>query len=275
MSDKRTNRDDFSAPVKRRLEQQAGSRCCNPGCNQPTRAQSWDGTKPISIGTAAHICAAAKGGARYDPDMSPGHRASAENGIWMCRNCGTLIDTDEAGFPVEEIKKWKAQAIAERRNELVSPARRLHAPPTTVSKGPADEADIRRYTEFVEELPSDGPVMTWLREWDGGSPYLRERTEALETFVRRWTAPERAFNRARVQAALITLTKSIRLLLNQVYINTFPLDTNIDFSRVPSDWHHEKRERWDEAVEAHAAHMDAAVTAHVEFVRMAKEELGT
>ena len=67
MSDKRGNRDEFPAPVKRVLEQQAASRCCNPGCGQPTRAQSWDGTKSINIGTAAHIHAAAEGGARFDP----------------------------------------------------------------------------------------------------------------------------------------------------------------------------------------------------------------
>ena len=46
----------------------------------------------INLGTAAHICAAAPGGPRYDPNMTREERRSARNGIWMCRLHGTAVD---------------------------------------------------------------------------------------------------------------------------------------------------------------------------------------
>lgn len=274
MSDNRGNRDEFTAQVKRTLEQQAGSRCCNPGCCQPTRAQSWDGAKSINIGTAAHIHAAAEGGARFDPNMQPEERKAADNGIWMCRNCGTLIDADEGGFPAEVLRTWKQEVLEERRADVTAPARRLHQSAPTDADGLGRQSDIQRYEEFINELPSDGGVVDWLRTWQGGAPYDRSLTDRLETFVRRWVAPERAFNSPRIQAVLTRLTKSLRLFLNRVYIDTFPIG-NSECSRVPSDWHHENRARWDEAVQAIEAHMNAAVDAHVELIQVAKEELGT
>jgi hypothetical protein len=266
---------DFPASVIRTLEQQAASRCCNPGCGQPTRAQSWDGAKAISIGTAAHIHAAAPGGARYDANMTPEQRKSADNGIWMCRNCGTLIDTDEAGFPPDLLREWKKAALEGRRADVVAPAMRLH--PTTSSSGPAtpDSADIRRYSELIGELPSDGATMTWVRDWDAGSSYLRKRVEPLDDFVRRWTSPERAFNTPRIQASLVSLTKAMGLFLKHVYIETFVMDNNVEVASVPSEWHHTNQAKWDEAVNTINTHADAVVTAHAELIRVAKEELGT
>lgn len=275
MSDKRGNRDEFPAPVKRVLEQQAASRCCNPGCGQPTRAQSWDGTKSINIGTAAHIHAAAEGGARFDPSMTPEERKAADNGIWMCRNCGTLVDTDEGGFPADLLRAWKRDALESRRGDVVAPARRMHALLPTTTGEAVDQADVRRFAELIEELPTDSATMVWLRDWDGGSSYLRARLDPLERFRERWTTPERAFNTPRVQASLVTLTKAMELFLKHVYIDTFVMDGNSDFSCVPSEWHHKNKDKWDTAVGAINTHADATVAAHAELIRVAKEGLGT
>ncbi|TIS45588.1 hypothetical protein [Mesorhizobium sp.] len=37
-------------------------------------------------------------------------RASAENGIWLCQNCGKLIDSDPAYHTVELLRGWKRRA---------------------------------------------------------------------------------------------------------------------------------------------------------------------
>jgi hypothetical protein len=266
---------DFPAPVIRTLEQQAGSRCCNPGCGQATRAKSWDGTKAISIGTAAHIHAAAAGGARYDAGMTPEQRKSADNGIWMCRNCGTLVDTDEGGFPPELLREWKKAALDSRRDDVVAPAKRLH--PSLSSNGLAtpDAADVVRYSELIAELPSNGVAMTWVRDWDCGSSYRRRILEPLEIFLSRWTAAERAFNTPRVQASLVTLTKALSLFLTRVYSETCMLDANAELASVPRDWHHKDPPRWLNAVQAIHTHADAVVAAHAELIRVAKEELRT
>jgi hypothetical protein len=64
---------------------------------------------------AAHITAASPGGARYDPSLTPEERRSAENGIWMCQNDGTLVDRDEQRFPVGLLRNWKMIAEDEAR----------------------------------------------------------------------------------------------------------------------------------------------------------------
>jgi hypothetical protein len=59
---------------------------------------------------AAHITAASPGGPRFDSSLTPKQRRSIENAIWMCRNCGTLVDYDEEQFTVEQLREWKARA---------------------------------------------------------------------------------------------------------------------------------------------------------------------
>lgn len=70
----------------------------------------------MNVGVAAHITAASKGGPRYDPTLTRAQRRSADNGIWCCQTCGTLVDADDSKYTVEELREWKARA--ERRREL-------------------------------------------------------------------------------------------------------------------------------------------------------------
>lgn len=67
----------------------------------------------IDIGTAAHICAAAPGGPRYDEKQSSEERSAAKNGIWMCRDHGTAIDSTDSTFTVKQLLEWKQQAESE------------------------------------------------------------------------------------------------------------------------------------------------------------------
>lgn len=113
------NRDDFSNSVKIELAGRVGWICSFPGCGQSTSGPSHDSPeRMIKNGTAAHITAAAPGGPRYDPTLTPEQRRSIENGIWMCPRHGSLIDKDGA-YSAAEIKSWKANAenIARRNLE--------------------------------------------------------------------------------------------------------------------------------------------------------------
>ena len=76
----------------------------------PTSGPHTDPSKSIIVGVAAHITAAAVGGPRYDPDLSPEQRRSIDNGIWLCQTCSKLVDSDQARFPVELLRSWKRQA---------------------------------------------------------------------------------------------------------------------------------------------------------------------
>lgn len=107
---KKKNRDDFTERTKLQIAKRAGWLCSYPSCRTPTIGATSDGKGEINIGTAAHICAAAPGGPRYDSEMSPEDRSAADNGIWMCRDHGKAIDSDDPEFTVERLREWKRQA---------------------------------------------------------------------------------------------------------------------------------------------------------------------
>ena len=112
-------RDDFSEGVKRVLAERVGYLCSNPNCGHPTVGPSSNEKKKISIGVAAHICAAAPNGPRYDSKMTSEERASVNNGIWLCYNCSKLIDSDVKKYPVELLNEWKKDAETEAEKRLI------------------------------------------------------------------------------------------------------------------------------------------------------------
>ncbi|MGZ3237096.1 MAG: hypothetical protein ACXWIN_00340 [Burkholderiaceae bacterium] len=112
------NRDNFTAKVGRTLERRVNGHCSRPGCGVPTSGPNSDPDKASSMGIAAHICAAAPGGPRYDPGMTPLQRAGSANGIWLCANCSILIDRDETEFTVALLQAWKTQAEKKADQDL-------------------------------------------------------------------------------------------------------------------------------------------------------------
>lgn len=110
------SRDDFSPKTKDVLAKRVGYKCSNPSCQITTSGPHSDPNKAINVGVAAHICAAAPGGPRYDPLMTREERTSAENGIWLCQTCATLIDIDEKIYSVKTLQEWKKKA--EQRAEI-------------------------------------------------------------------------------------------------------------------------------------------------------------
>ena len=102
-------RDDFSAATKRVLAERAAYACSNPSCRRGQLGPSpCDGGKSVNLGKAAHICAAASGGPRYNENQSPDQRASTDNGIYLCGGCADLIDKNNGdGHPVATLRNWK------------------------------------------------------------------------------------------------------------------------------------------------------------------------
>lgn len=101
-------RDNFTDAVKNKLAKRVMYLCSNPNCRKITIGP--DSKNGINnIGVAAHICAAAPGGPRYDGNMSEEERKSIDNGIWLCQSCAKLIDSDEGKYTVNLIKLWRDQ----------------------------------------------------------------------------------------------------------------------------------------------------------------------
>lgn len=87
---------------------------------------------------ASHICAAAEGGPRYDPKMTPQERSAVENGMWTCRNHGTAIDSPDPEYTAELLRRWKKEAEAHARQRV------LDGSVQATTKTTAAAADLRR-----------------------------------------------------------------------------------------------------------------------------------
>jgi hypothetical protein len=114
-------RDDFPRQTITEIAKGVGYRCSNPECARPTVGATAAHDGIITIGVAAHICAASPGGPRYNPAQTREERRAKHNGIWLCQNCGKLVDADAQKFTVESLTGWKRAAQDRAFRELVAP----------------------------------------------------------------------------------------------------------------------------------------------------------
>lgn len=98
---------DFSKDTIDTLARRAGFICSNPDCQKSTVGPNSEPSKSLVIGEAAHIRGARLKSKRYDPNMTDHARAEITNGIWLCRNCHKLVDSDEQRFPSALLFKWR------------------------------------------------------------------------------------------------------------------------------------------------------------------------
>jgi hypothetical protein len=103
------SRDNFKATVINKVAERAGYICSNPSCRRITIGPTTnDSNKSTKTGIAAHICAAGKGGSRYDMSQTPTERTSISNAIWLCGTCSILIDKNNGiDYPIPHLTKWK------------------------------------------------------------------------------------------------------------------------------------------------------------------------
>jgi hypothetical protein len=114
-------RDDFPKQTITEIAKGVGYRCSNPECARRTVGANAAQDGLITIGVAAHICAASPGGPRYEPAQTREARRARENGIWLCQNCGRLVDADAQKFTIEVLSGWKRSAQERAFRELVAP----------------------------------------------------------------------------------------------------------------------------------------------------------
>ena len=79
-------RDDFTKQTITEIAKGVGYRCSNPECGRATIGADAAEDDIITIGVAAHICAASRGGPRYDPVQIREARRAKENRICLCQN---------------------------------------------------------------------------------------------------------------------------------------------------------------------------------------------
>jgi hypothetical protein len=139
-----TQRDDFTKETKEVLAKRVGLRCSNPNCRRATSGPQEHPRKSVNIGVAAHICAAAPGGPRYDTKMSKEERCAMENALWLCQTCAKLIDNDPARYTPDLLRRW-------RRLSEQAALTAIEGLPTTA---PTNDADLIRFYAQCFDRPA-------------------------------------------------------------------------------------------------------------------------
>ena len=103
-----STRQEFSEGVKITVAQRAAYLCSRTECRALTVAPHSDPQKALTSGVAAHICAAAPGGPRYDPEQTEKERTGIDNAIWLCHACSDLVDKDPNRYSKDLLLNWKA-----------------------------------------------------------------------------------------------------------------------------------------------------------------------
>lgn len=103
-----TTRDDFSERTKQTLAKRAAHFCSCPQCLKLTAGPHSNPDKSLITGHAAHIHAASPKGPRYDPKQTQDQRKAIDNGLWLCRECGDIVDKDNISHSASLLRQWKA-----------------------------------------------------------------------------------------------------------------------------------------------------------------------
>lgn len=149
-----TGRDDFPVGVIEEIRKRTGGRCSVPYCRATTTGPSDSRVSGVSsVGVAAHIAAAAPGGPRFDPAMTPLERRSRDNGIWVCQTHGKLIDDDEHRYTADLLRGWRDRAESLAADELGQPIASRAKPGLVPHQAIVTPGDERQGTAaFVEDI---------------------------------------------------------------------------------------------------------------------------
>lgn len=146
-----SNRDDFTQKTVATLAKRVAWLCSNPKCRRATIGAGSGDEKVIITGVAAHITAAAPGGARYNSALTSDQRKDISNGIWLCSNCSILIDRDESAHPVHLLNEWKREAEEQSFSAIAGSS--IDAQLTGKILVELDEADLQKIRSL--SLPNE------------------------------------------------------------------------------------------------------------------------
>ena len=87
-------------------------------------------------------------GPRYDAVLSSDERSSLDNGIWLCQNCGKLVDNDPRRFAPDLLREWKRLSEEAARLDIESPSSSPN------SSGVGSDADLIRFFATCFDRPA-------------------------------------------------------------------------------------------------------------------------
>jgi hypothetical protein len=139
----------FTQKVAELIAFRSGYICNNPECNVLTIGPATsDPSLRTKTGEAAHIVGEKVGAARYR-DIGAARIKSAENGIWLCVACHTLVDKNKgADYSEGELLEWKRaheelMSVLLRTHRSPLPLVRRHSANTTIAQDIVDTLALR------------------------------------------------------------------------------------------------------------------------------------
>lgn len=201
-----TNRDEFAPATKRTLAMRAAHFCSNPDCLKLTAGPHSDKTKSLTTGHAAHIHAAASNGPRFNKRQTPAQRKAISNGLWLCRECGDIVDKDSSPHPASLLRQWKDNheaLIAEVRTKGYARSLEL------LQSRAAEPAMAKRVIALLEDRRA---------LWASFDAEFPDRVRASLDLLRRQFAELRGTvpDGTPMDQVLLSLTKTIHVFFDQV-----------------------------------------------------------
>jgi hypothetical protein len=153
----------FSQPIAELIAYRSGYICNNPDCNVLTVGPTLsDPALRTKVGEAAHIVGEKATAARYE-DLGTPFLASAENGIWLCVSCHTLVDKNKGvDYPKSQLMEWKRgheelMGVLLRTHQSPLPLVRRHSTNAAIAQDIVDTLAHRgvMFQPHVLENPSD------------------------------------------------------------------------------------------------------------------------
>lgn len=189
---------DFSKKTVDTLAKRAAYICSNPDCRARTVGPNSASDKATIVGEAAHVYGARPNSKRYNSNMSNESRADITNGIWLCRNCHKLIDSDQNLFTAELLFSWREhheryalaelgsstdKILSEQQEDMLQPFK--HYPPKVrriiIDKPSGWEFSLT--SELMRHLHT--PVIRKLQDLEQGL-YVRVGESVTEADAFRW-----------------------------------------------------------------------------------------
>lgn len=143
---------DFSKNTSDTLAKRAAYLCSNPDCRVSTIGPNSESDKAISIGEAAHIYGARVGSKRFKTEMNDSSRGEITNGIWLCRNCHKLIDTDDQKYSSNLLFSWRA-----KHDEYVSSTLGNNTEKINYEQSTLALKEFNEYTPIIKRIVIDKP----------------------------------------------------------------------------------------------------------------------
>lgn len=243
--DMAANRDDFSSTVKMTLAGRAGWMCSFLGCRQVTAGPASESAdKWIKNGIAAHICAAAPGGPRYDPSMTPEERSDISNAIWMCPTHGSLIDKEQNGYTVDQLRTWKISAESRARHEMEN-GRNNHYLQNT---SPYSTKDIATLTSYCDVMSFS--TIERIRSELFGSVVMHDVTDPLYEILEMKDNPGFRFQDADLERIRKTLNAQVMAFFRHFGQQSGGLPTHYEYINISERTRDDPASRpyWEEQI---------------------------